>query len=270
MRFTSGPILSVERPGPAGTVDSAGVKIAHVRERNAPAGSPGGSPPRATRAQTTALAGPEVGRRQGRPLRGSALSAQRVLFRQPITTLDDAPGPRPARGSAGRGGGRYAAARRPTRRSSTADLAFGPPILRPPSLRDFYAFERHVATMWERRGGTVPEAWYRLPIFYFSNVSEIRGPESRSGPGGVAGARLRAGGGGADRHAGAATWPRRAARRRSAGTWSSTTGRRATCSATRRRYDWGRPRARTSPARSVHGWSPRTSWPTRVRATAMT
>jgi fumarylacetoacetate (FAA) hydrolase len=30
--------------------------------------------------------------------------------------------------------------------------------------------------MWERRGGTVPEAWYRLPIFYFSNVSEIRGP----------------------------------------------------------------------------------------------
>src|SRR5207248_11311865 len=47
---------------------------------------------------------------------------------------------------------------------------------RPPSLRDFYAFERHVKTMWERRGGTVPEAWYRMPIFYFGNVSEIRGP----------------------------------------------------------------------------------------------
>ena len=30
--------------------------------------------------------------------------------------------------------------------------------------------------MWERRGGEVPEAWYRLPIFYFSNVSEVRGP----------------------------------------------------------------------------------------------
>ena len=58
-----------------------------------------------------------------------------------------------------------------------ADLAFGPPILRPPSLRDFYAFEGHVRTMWERRGGEVPEAWYRLPIFYFSNVSEIRGPD---------------------------------------------------------------------------------------------
>jgi fumarylacetoacetate (FAA) hydrolase len=56
------------------------------------------------------------------------------------------------------------------------DLHFGPPILRPASLRDFYAFERHVRTMWERRGGEVPEAWYRLPIFYFSNVSELRGP----------------------------------------------------------------------------------------------
>ncbi|HEY7937032.1 MAG TPA: fumarylacetoacetate hydrolase family protein [Candidatus Limnocylindrales bacterium] len=56
------------------------------------------------------------------------------------------------------------------------ELEFGPPILRPGSLRDFYAFEGHVATMWARRGNPVPEAWYRLPIFYFSNVSEIRGP----------------------------------------------------------------------------------------------
>jgi fumarylacetoacetate (FAA) hydrolase len=60
---------------------------------------------------------------------------------------------------------------------ATPDLRFGPPILEPPSLRDFYAFEGHVRTMWERRGGEVPEAWYRLPIFYFSNVSEIRGAD---------------------------------------------------------------------------------------------
>ncbi len=59
---------------------------------------------------------------------------------------------------------------------SAGDLAFGPPILHPPGFRDFYAFERHVATMWTRRGGEVPEAWYRLPIFYFGNVSELRGP----------------------------------------------------------------------------------------------
>ena len=83
-----------------------------------------------------------------------------------------------------------------------ADLAFGPPVLRPPSLRDFYAFEGHVRTMWERRGGEVPEAWYRLPIFYFSNVSEIRGPDEPVwAPAASSRARLRAGGGGADRHA---------------------------------------------------------------------
>ncbi len=52
-----------------------------------------------------------------------------------------------------------------------------PPVLHPPAVRDFYAFERHVATMWGRRGSEVPEAWYRLPIFYFSNTSEIRGAD---------------------------------------------------------------------------------------------
>ena len=31
--------------------------------------------------------------------------------------------------------------------------------------------------MWERRGGEMPEAWYRLPIFYFSNTSGILGPD---------------------------------------------------------------------------------------------
>jgi fumarylacetoacetate (FAA) hydrolase len=30
--------------------------------------------------------------------------------------------------------------------------------------------------MWERRGGEIPEAWFRLPVFYFSNTSELRGP----------------------------------------------------------------------------------------------
>ena len=31
--------------------------------------------------------------------------------------------------------------------------------------------------MWERRGGEIPERWYRLPVFYFTNASEIRGPD---------------------------------------------------------------------------------------------
>jgi fumarylacetoacetate (FAA) hydrolase len=152
------------------------VKLAHVRERHAPAGSPwrlvaalGGDPDRWLDLE---------------PARRRAVAADpnlahdRALHRQPITTLDDhlARGlrvdaladlvdgfaPRDADDDAVLDGG---------------NLVFGPPVLRPPSLRDFYAFEGHVRTMWERRGGEVPETWYRLPIFYFSNVSEIRGPD---------------------------------------------------------------------------------------------
>ena len=103
-----------------------------------------------------------------------------MLFRQPVTTLDDhlARGLRVAtlvdlvEGFVPRGD--------PTGDDAVlaaGDLRFGPPILDPPSFRDFYAFERHVRTMWERRGGEIPEAWFRLPVFYFSNTSEIRGPE---------------------------------------------------------------------------------------------
>lgn len=60
---------------------------------------------------------------------------------------------------------------------AAGDVHFGPPILHPTSLRDFYAFEAHVLTAWERRGQKIPEAWYQIPVFYFSNVSEIRGPD---------------------------------------------------------------------------------------------
>ena len=103
-----------------------------------------------------------------------------VLFRQPITSLD---------GHLARGLRVEALAELIDDAESTngaasdddvvlaaGDLRFGPPILRPPAFRDFYAFEQHVATMWKRRGGEIPENWFRLPVFYFSNTSEIRGP----------------------------------------------------------------------------------------------
>jgi len=154
------------------------VKIAHARERNSPAGAPW--------RLVAALDGDEapgrwvdleVARRRAVAAR-PALAHDSALHRQPVTTIDD----HLARGL------RIEAVRDLVEgfepRSDEDDavlaadgLAFGPPILRPPSLRDFYAFEGHVRTMWERRGGEVPEAWYRLPIFYFSNVSEIRGPD---------------------------------------------------------------------------------------------
>jgi fumarylacetoacetate (FAA) hydrolase len=145
------------------------MKIAHVRERHAPAGTP----------WRLAAALDDEGARwldleaARRSLVGSdpTLAHNSALFRQPVTTLDDhlSRGLR-VEALADLLGGE---AEEPV---EAADIVFGPPILRPPSLRDFYAFERHVRTMWERRGGEVPEAWYRIPVFYFSNVSEMRGP----------------------------------------------------------------------------------------------
>ncbi|GCE48646.1 fumarylacetoacetate (FAA) hydrolase [Thermosporothrix hazakensis] len=52
------------------------------------------------------------------------------------------------------------------------------PVPEPPTLRDFYAFEQHVKAARAKRGlGMIPE-WYEIPTFYFSNTSEIYGPES--------------------------------------------------------------------------------------------
>jgi fumarylacetoacetate (FAA) hydrolase len=51
------------------------------------------------------------------------------------------------------------------------------PIRRPPSLRDFYAFEQHVRTARERRGLEMNPDWYELPVFYFSNPNTILGPD---------------------------------------------------------------------------------------------
>jgi len=50
------------------------------------------------------------------------------------------------------------------------------PVGHPPSVRDFYAFEAHVATARRGRGLDVDPDWYELPIFYFSNPASIVGP----------------------------------------------------------------------------------------------
>jgi fumarylacetoacetate (FAA) hydrolase len=52
-----------------------------------------------------------------------------------------------------------------------------PPVRRPPSIRDFYAFEGHVATARRGRGLDVDPDWYELPVFYFSNPHTVIGPE---------------------------------------------------------------------------------------------
>lgn len=152
------------------------MRLAHVRERHAPAGTPWrlaaalDDPP-------TRWLDLEVARRRAVAAR-PALAHDSVLHRRPVTTLDDhlGHGLRVAalvellEGFAARGDPEDDAL------LEAADLDFGMPILRPPSVRDFYAFERHVGTMWQRRGQEIPEAWYRIPVFYFSNTSEMRGP----------------------------------------------------------------------------------------------
>jgi fumarylacetoacetate (FAA) hydrolase len=158
------------------------MRIAHVRERHAPAGAPWRL---ATALGPSARDAPVPGQWLDLEVARRRLVAEiperahnSPLFRAPVRTLDDhlATGLRIA------ALGEIVEAFRSRGEDDeavleTGDLSFGPPILRPPSLRDFYAFERHVATMWSRRGGEIPEAWYRLPVFYFSNVSEIRGPD---------------------------------------------------------------------------------------------
>jgi fumarylacetoacetate (FAA) hydrolase len=56
------------------------------------------------------------------------------------------------------------------------ELALLAPVPDPPAVRDFYAFEEHVAAGWRRRGAEIPEYWYEVPAFYFSNPASIRGP----------------------------------------------------------------------------------------------
>ncbi len=49
------------------------------------------------------------------------------------------------------------------------------PVPVPPSIRDFYAFEAHVATARSTRGLEMEPDWYELPVFYFSNPAAVIG-----------------------------------------------------------------------------------------------
>ena len=58
-----------------------------------------------------------------------------------------------------------------------ADVELRAPVLHPPSVRDFYAFEQHVKAARALRKQDVPPQWYELPVFYFSNPAAIYGPD---------------------------------------------------------------------------------------------
>ena len=56
------------------------------------------------------------------------------------------------------------------------------PVPEPPSIRDFYAFEAHVATARRSRGLEMESDWYELPVFYFTNPAAVLGPGDEVAP----------------------------------------------------------------------------------------
>lgn len=57
----------------------------------------------------------------------------------------------------------------------TEEITYYPPVLNPPSFRDFYAFERHVKTSRSFRNLEMISEWYEFPVFYFSNPNAFLG-----------------------------------------------------------------------------------------------
>ena len=50
------------------------------------------------------------------------------------------------------------------------------PLLNPPSLKDFFAFEEHAKNGAKRRNEELPKEWYEIPAYYKGNHREIYGP----------------------------------------------------------------------------------------------
>ncbi len=51
------------------------------------------------------------------------------------------------------------------------------PLPNPRSVRDFYAFEQHVKTGFERRGEPMPREWYEIPVYYRSGTHNLLGTD---------------------------------------------------------------------------------------------
>ena len=61
-------------------------------------------------------------------------------------------------------------------RLAASELTGLAPVPEPPSVRDFYAHEGHVAAGAKLRGREIAPYWYEAPAFYFSNPAAILGP----------------------------------------------------------------------------------------------
>ncbi len=51
------------------------------------------------------------------------------------------------------------------------------PIEKPRNLRDFISFEEHIKNSRKSRDKKVPDAWYKLPVYYKGNTATIIGPD---------------------------------------------------------------------------------------------
>lgn len=58
-----------------------------------------------------------------------------------------------------------------------SDVQLKAPLPTPPSLRDFLAFEQHYANGSKLRNEPIPEAWYKIPVYYKGNHKSIIGPD---------------------------------------------------------------------------------------------
>ena len=59
----------------------------------------------------------------------------------------------------------------------TAAVSLAAPLPNPPSLRDFIAFEEHIAATSKKRGQPIPPEWYKAPVYYKGNHRTIMGPD---------------------------------------------------------------------------------------------
>ncbi len=58
---------------------------------------------------------------------------------------------------------------------AAADVRVVTPLPNPSSLRDFIAFEDHIAATSKKRGQPVPPEWYKAPVYYKGNHRTIIG-----------------------------------------------------------------------------------------------
>ena len=60
-----------------------------------------------------------------------------------------------------------------------SEFRFMPPVVQPPTFRDFHAFEQHAINRQARREVELMPAWYEQPVFYFSNPHALFGHEEK-------------------------------------------------------------------------------------------